>query len=86
MSGNKNKSFNLRKDHNSELIRRMRNGEPLNSIDSKNSWYPPRPIIKKDEAEMARVYGAPVAEKSLEPGVKAVDEGDGAAVTHFRAS
>ena len=46
----------LRRQHNSDLIRRMRNGESLTSFDSKASWYPPRPIIQKDKAEMARLY------------------------------
>lgn len=48
----------LRRQHNAELIRRMRNGESLTSFDSKASWYPPRPIIQKDKAEMARLYGS----------------------------
>ena len=46
-----------RKFHNQDLIRRMRNGESLSAIDSKASWYPPRPNIKKDAKEMARLYG-----------------------------
>ena len=46
----------LRKMHNQDLIRRMRAGEPLNSVDSKASWYPPRPLIKKDKVEMDRLY------------------------------
>lgn len=50
------KSFDLRAKHNADLIRRMRNGEALNAIDSKASWYPPRPLIKKDESEMRRLY------------------------------
>lgn len=45
-----------RSKHNSDLIRRMRNGEQLNAVDSKASWYPPRPVIKKDTNEMARLY------------------------------
>lgn len=86
MSGNKSKHFNLRKQHNSDLIRRMRNGEPLNTIDSKSSWYPPRPVIKKDEGEMARVYGTPITEKDQEVALSVVEDGDGAVVTRFRAS
>jgi hypothetical protein len=52
----KKNASDLRKQHNSDLIRRMRNGEPLNTVDSKASWYPPRPLIEKDKAEMERVY------------------------------
>ncbi len=83
MSGSKNKSLNSRKQHNSDLIRRMRNGEPLNSIDSKSSWYPPRPVIKKDEGEMARVYGAPSTDPVQE---QAGDTGGVVSLTHIRAS
>jgi hypothetical protein len=46
----------LRNKHNGDLIRRMRNGESLNAIDSKASWFPPRPVIEKDKKEMARLY------------------------------
>lgn len=52
----KKTSEGLRRQHNADLIRRMRNGEPLNAIDSKASWYPPRPVIKKDQREIARLY------------------------------
>ncbi|MCX6106105.1 MAG: hypothetical protein NTY08_09770 [Proteobacteria bacterium] len=52
----KTKLKSQRKQHNLDLIKRMRNGEPLNAIDSKSSWYPPRPTIAKDPSEMARVY------------------------------
>lgn len=51
-----NNSSDRRRQRNSDLIRRMRNGEQLNAIDSKASWYPPRPVIKKDQDEMARLY------------------------------
>ncbi|MEZ4743758.1 MAG: hypothetical protein R3B45_15155 [Bdellovibrionota bacterium] len=47
----------LRKKHNLELIRRMREGDPLKSFDSQASWYPPRPIIAKDEKALAELYG-----------------------------
>jgi len=47
----------LRRQHNQELIRKMRNGEPLTSFDSKASWFPPRPIIAKDPEALAQLYG-----------------------------
>ena len=56
MQTGKKPTGDRRKEHNSDLVRRMRSGEPLNAIDSKASWYPPRPIIKKDQVEMARLY------------------------------
>jgi hypothetical protein len=53
---NKRSSNDIRRQHNADLIRRMRSGDSLTSFDSKASWYPPRPIIKKDAREMERVY------------------------------
>lgn len=46
-----------RKEHNSDLIRRMRDNEPLKSFDSQASWFPPRPIIEKDKDAVTRLYG-----------------------------
>ena len=46
----------LRKKHNHELIKRMREGDPLRSYDSNASWFPPRPIIKKDPMAIAKLY------------------------------
>lgn len=57
MKNQDNKNIgDLRRQRNHELLRRMRTGESLTSFDSKASWYPPRPIIAKDKAEMARLY------------------------------
>jgi hypothetical protein len=53
-------SKELRRQHNLDLMRRMRGGESLNAYDSKASWFPPRPVIKKDEKEVSRVYGVQV--------------------------
>ena len=54
-----NKSQNsLRRERNAELLRRMRNGDSLTSYDSAASWFPPRPIIEKDEKAMQQLYGS----------------------------
>ena len=45
-----------RKQHNEQLIRRMKSGEPLWSYDSKASWFPPRPMIEKDPEAIKRLY------------------------------
>lgn len=45
-----------RKRHNQELIRRMRNGDNLKSFDNYASWYPPRPILKKDSKAIDFLY------------------------------
>lgn len=51
------KTHVLRKDRNSLLIKKMRNGENLTSFNSVDSWFPPRPIIEKDPKAITRLYG-----------------------------
>ncbi len=51
------KSRNLRRERNSELVRRMRSGESLSSFNAFSSWYPPRPVIEKDSEALHRLYG-----------------------------
>jgi len=51
------RSQNLRQDRNTELVRRMRTGEQLTSFNSYSSWFPPRPIIEKDEGAIRKLYG-----------------------------
>jgi hypothetical protein len=51
------RSRNLRHDRNSELVRRMRTGEQLTSFNSQSSWFPPRPIIEKDQGAIHKLYG-----------------------------
>ena len=51
------KSKSLRNLRNGDLLRRMRNGESLTSFNSQSSWYPPRPLIEKDESAINRLYG-----------------------------
>lgn len=45
-----------RKKHNLDLIKRMQDGESLTSFDSSASWFPPRPVIRKDAKALARLY------------------------------
>lgn len=59
------RSRNLRSDRNSDVVRRMRNGEQLTSFNSQSSWYPPRPIIEKDQGAIRKLYGR--AAKALKP-------------------
>jgi hypothetical protein len=37
-----------RKKENDALIERMRKGESLASVSVSSTWWPPRPVIKKD--------------------------------------
>merc|ERR1712176_732278 len=47
----------LRKERNSDVIRRMKNGDQLSSFNSYSSWFPPRPIIEKDSSAVKDLYG-----------------------------
>lgn len=62
-----------RKERNEELLRRMRNGEKLTSYNSVDSWYPPRPIIAKDQGAIERLYGTEIDER-LSSALKSKDK------------
>lgn len=57
----------LRKRHNHDLIKRMREGDPLKGFDNQSSWFPPRPVIKKDEKAIAKLYKSPDGTLTPEP-------------------
>jgi len=47
----------IRKEQNQSLVERLKAGDPLKAtIDHDVTWWAPRPIIKKDPKEIARVY------------------------------
>lgn len=61
MSKSKNvesSTIKLRSDRNRNLIQRMKDGEELNQFDAQASWFPPRPIIKKDKNAISKLYGS----------------------------
>jgi len=62
-SKSKKNQKDLRLQRNADILRRMRNGDPLNAVDSRASWFPPRPLVKKDLVEMARLYNTTVPPK-----------------------
>ena len=71
------KTKDLRNKRNQDLIRRMNEGEVLCSFDSKDSWFPPRPIIKKDKKALKRLYektGKNSEESDVKPSIVAVQE------------
>lgn len=47
----------IREDHNNNILHRMQGGDPLTSFNSYSSWFPPRPIIEKNESDIIRLYG-----------------------------
>ncbi len=75
MSDVKDKDL-LRREHNQELIRRMRQGDSLTAYDSKSSWFPPRPIIEKDSEAITKLYGKNDSEKEIEKPALQVIEGE----------
>lgn len=55
-SKTKNASL-LRKSRNADVLKRMKEGESLNSFDSNSSWFPPRPMVEKDPDAVKKLYG-----------------------------
>jgi hypothetical protein len=53
MSLNDEKS---RKHHNDELLARFYRGESLAVVSPQSTWFPPRPIIKKDENALEVIF------------------------------
>jgi hypothetical protein len=49
-------SKNNRDLHNKELIERMKSGETLQRYTAQSSWFPPRPMIKKDLKAIETLY------------------------------
>jgi hypothetical protein len=52
-----NKDEERRKQENKDLVERMRRGDVLEKCKGSDTWFPVRPIIKKDEKEIERLYG-----------------------------
>jgi hypothetical protein len=46
----------MRRLRNQDLIKRMQDGEPLQQFNSELSWFPPRPIIEKDQKALDKLY------------------------------
>lgn len=45
-----------RKKNNQDIVKRMREGDSLTSFNSVGSWFPPRPVIKKDKNAMFKIH------------------------------
>jgi hypothetical protein len=56
-----------RKKENEALIERMRNGESLTAVSVSSTWWPPRPVIKKD---LSLLFG----EKTPAPKLETVND------------
>jgi len=59
-----------RKARNLQVVHRMRRGEPLVTATLEDTAFPPRPIIRKDQEAMRRLYEIPKTEK---PSLRLVD-------------
>lgn len=53
---NTKKKEDIRKKHNSDILNKMKGGDPLTSFNSMDSWFPPRPKIEKDKELMGKLY------------------------------
>ena len=45
-----------RKKENDALLEKMRKGESLTTVSTSATWWPPRPIIKKDLALQKKLF------------------------------
>lgn len=50
-----------RQEHNRQLLEKMVSGEPLWAFDSNASWFPQRPVVKKDPKAIEKLYGSAVS-------------------------
>ena len=41
---------------NADIVVRMKRGETLSLVAPQDTWWPPRPMVKKDAAEIARTF------------------------------
>lgn len=58
-----------RAEENKDVLARFKRGESLARCDQQATWWQPRPMVKKDEAAMQRVYGGPARPKPKRRGV-----------------
>ncbi|MDD9952458.1 MAG: hypothetical protein OXT67_12930 [Zetaproteobacteria bacterium] len=59
------KKQSVRDKHNQDIIRRMKDGDPLRTVDNMSSWFPPRPTIPKNYKEIKRIYQKHLTEDRL---------------------
>lgn len=55
-----------RKKRNQDIIRRMKRGDPLQGRSS-DTWFPPRPTIKKDKEAIKKLLGEDKEEEPKRP-------------------
>lgn len=58
-----------RSERNKDLVERMKRGESLSTVDAAATFWPPRPIIKKDPTALEAIHG-----KVDESGQKGTDD------------
>ncbi len=51
------KQAEQRKERNKEITDAVKSGEYLQSFNKEASWYPQRPVIKKDQSAIRKIYG-----------------------------
>jgi hypothetical protein len=53
----------LRSRHNDIILAKFKRGESLSQHSSMSSWFPPRPVVKKNIADLNRVYNSSIKMK-----------------------
>ena len=57
----------IRSKHNAFVLSKFRKGESLSQHSSMSSWFPPRPIVKKDFNAVEKLYNAHPLQKMSKP-------------------
>jgi hypothetical protein len=55
---------NLRSRHNDSVLAKLKKGENLSQHSSMSSWFPPRPIVKKNIGDLNKVYNGKIILKT----------------------
>ena len=56
MAEEKTKEKEERERRNKDLVRRMKKGENLTAYNTQDTWFPNRPLIKKDKELIKKLY------------------------------
>ena len=54
---------NIRSRHNELVLEKLKKGESLSQHSSMSSWFPPRPVIKKNIGDLNKLYNGKITLK-----------------------
>ena len=63
-----------RDKRNKDIVSRLKRGESTRTVPPEATWWPPRPIIKKDPEAIKRLYNSDPIDSPKQPTLKLVDD------------